>query len=119
MVSPIAELLTQFGLKTESPAFLKGKSGAKHGFDIIAYKSNAQNAIVIDVAISTEGVVSEQPVIALFAKIFDVSPEKAFLVAVPKLNDNARKIAELYNIQAVEAKSQADVVKALSKRLSA
>jgi hypothetical protein len=44
-------------------------------------------------------------VISLFAKIFDVSPEKACLVAIPKLSENAKKMAEIYKIVTIEAKN--------------
>src|SRR3990170_4923605 len=106
LVAPISELLTKEGLTVKSPAFLKGKSGANHSFDIIAYKGNTdvpQRTIVIDLATSAENAVSEQPVIALFAKIFDVSPEKAYLIAIPKLTENGKKMAELYKIHTIEA----------------
>jgi hypothetical protein len=118
LVSPIREFLIEEGLKVESPAFLKGKSGAHHSFDIVAYKgAESQKVIVVDLAKSTENVVSEQPVIALFAKIFDVSPEKAFLIAIPKLSENAKKMAELYSIHTIEAKNQTEAVKALKENL--
>jgi ATP-dependent Clp protease adapter protein ClpS len=118
LVAPIKELLVESGFDVEGPAFLKGKSGANHMFDIVARdKSNARKATVIDVATSTEGVVIEQPVIALFAKIFDVSPDKAYLVAIPKMNDNGKKMAGLYNIQIVEAKSHKEARKAIKARM--
>jgi hypothetical protein len=118
LVAPIREFLIKEGLKVESPAFLKGKSGANHSFDIVAYKGEgSQKVIVVDLAKSTENVVSEQPVIALFAKIFDVSPERAFLIAIPRLSENAKKMVELYNIHAIEAKNQDEAVKALKEKL--
>lgn len=118
LVAPIREFLLREGFKVDSPAYLTGKSGAKHSFNLAAYKEDNQGkVIVVDLAMSTEGLVSEQPVIALFAKIFDVSPDKAFLVAIPKLNENARKMAELYNIKAIDAKSQAEAVAALKEKL--
>ena len=118
LIAPIRTFLIEEGLTVESPAFLKGKSGTNHSFDIVAYKGNAkQNPIVLDVTKATGEIVSEQPVIALFAKIFDVSPDKAYLIAVPQLNENGRKMAQLYNIQAIEARSQKDAVKALKEKL--
>ena len=118
LVPAIRDLLVGQGLKVESPAFVVGKSGAKHSFDVVAQKgSGSRKTIVIDVATSTDGVVSEQPVIALFAKVFDVTPEKAFLVAIPRLSENGRKMAELYSIRAVEAENQDEAVKALKATL--
>jgi hypothetical protein len=74
-------------------------------FDIAAYRKEITKKVtVMDVATATEDIVSEQPVIALFAKIYDVAPDSAFLIAIPKLNENAKKMAELYNIKVIEAK---------------
>jgi transcription elongation factor Elf1 len=118
LVTHVQELLVEDGFYIESPAFLKGRSGANHRFDIAAYKNTAEKLMVIDFAFSVEGEeVSEQPVIALFAKIFDVSPEKAFLIVVPKINENGKKMAELFNIQIIEARNQKEVVKALKEKL--
>jgi predicted RNA-binding Zn-ribbon protein involved in translation (DUF1610 family) len=117
LVAPIREFLIGVGMTVESPAFLKGKSGANHSFDIAAYKDSSKKMIVVDLATSTESVVSEQPVIALFAKIFDVSPEKAFLIAIPRLSDNGKKMAELYSIHAIEAPNQAEALKTLRQYL--
>jgi hypothetical protein len=56
-------------------------------------------------------------VIALFAKIFDVSPDKAYLIAIPKVSDNGKKMAELYNIQIVEARNQKEAINTLKDKL--
>jgi hypothetical protein len=63
--------------------------------------------------------VSEQPVIALFAKIFDVSPERAYLIAIPKLSENGKKMAELYKIRAIEAENQEEAIASLKENLNA
>jgi hypothetical protein len=119
LIPPISEFLSQNGFEVKSPAFLKGKSGANHMFDIVASRGeNAKNVMVVDLATSTDNVVSEQPVIALFAKIYDVSPDAAYLIAIPKLNDNARKMAELYNIQAIEAKNQKEAIDSLKEKMT-
>ncbi len=119
LIAPIRAFLAEEGLTVESPALLRGKSGTNHSFDIVAYEGSArQNSIVLDVAQTAGEIVSEQPVIALFAKIFDVSPKKAYLIAIPQLNENGRKMAQLYNIQAIEARSQKDALKALKEKLS-
>jgi len=120
LVAGIQEFLTKGGLKAESPALLKGKSGANHSFDIVAYRDgDKQKVIVVDLATSTEAIVSEQPVIALFAKIFDVAPEKAYLIAIPKLSENGKKMAELYKIHAIEAKNQEEAIASLQESIDA
>jgi hypothetical protein len=52
----------------------------------------------------------------MFAKTYDVAPDKACLVAIPKISENGKKLASLYNIVLVEAKDQRDVIKALQKK---
>ncbi len=111
LITPILKFLAEQGFDVESPAYLKGKSGANHKFDIVASKGEANRKItVIDIATRSDDSVSEQPVIALFAKTFDVSPNKAYLVAIPYMNENGRKMAELYNIQIIEAKNEKEAI---------
>jgi len=117
-IAPVREFLQKNGFEVETAAFLKGKSGANHAFDIVAYEGDEKEKVtVIDLAISTGNAVPEQPVIALFAKIFDVSPDNAYLIAIPKMSENGKKMAELYNIKVVEVRSQKEVIKALQDKL--
>jgi len=114
----IRKFLIEQDLLVKSPATFQGKSGAQHSFDIVGFKGKgSEKPIVFDLAISTSGVVSEQPVISLFAKIFDISTEKAYLIAVPKLSENGRKMAELYKISAIEARNQEEAINSLRKDL--
>jgi hypothetical protein len=118
LIAPIRELLKNEGFDVESPAFLKGKSGANHMFDVVARKGRGtQKVTVIDLATSSEGIISEQPVIALFAKIFDVSPDDAYLIAMPKIAENGKKMAQLYKIQIIEAKNERDATKTLKEKM--
>ena len=111
---PIIEFLEGLGFEVESPGFLNGKSGTRHMFDLTAVSAGKkQNTTVIDFATSTDDVVSEHSVIAMFAKIFDVTPDRACLVAIPKMSENGRKLASLYKIDLVEAKNQNMAVDAL------
>lgn len=120
VIATIREILAKKGLTVESPAILKGRSGANHSFDVAAYKGGeAKTLMVLDLATTTDKVVSEQPVIALFAKIFDVSPEKAYLIAIPQLSENGKKMAELYKINAIEAKTQEEALASFKKSLEA
>jgi ribosomal protein L37AE/L43A len=120
LIAPIKEFLAENGFRIEGPGFLKGKSGAIHMFDIVARKGEAPAKLtVIDLATSTDTCVTEQPVIALFAKMFDVSPENAYLIAIPKINDNGKRMAKLYNIHLIEVKDQKDATRFLKEELLA
>jgi len=114
LISPIREFLESHGFEVETPGFLKGKSGASHMFDITAFRTGVpKDVTVIDLATSAENVVSEQPVIALFAKIYDVAPDNACLIAIPEITENGKKMAKLYNITLIEAKNPKEAIKAL------
>jgi len=114
LVAPIREFLQSRGFTVESPSFLKGKSGASHMFDVAASRGDlTRNVIVIDLAMSADEPVSEQSIIAMFAKVYDAAPEKAYLIAIPKMSESGRKLAELYNIHLIEAKDQNEAMKAL------
>ncbi len=117
LIAPIKEFLEGREFEVEAPGFLKGKSGASHMFDITAYRKGAvRNMIVMDLATSSEEAVSEQPVIAMFAKIYDVAPDNACLIAIPKINENGKKMAKLYKITLIEAKNQKEVIMALEDK---
>ena len=117
MIGPIMELLEGFGFVVESPGFLDGKSGTRHMFDLTAVSGKTKSTTVIDLATSDD-VVSEQSVISMFAKIFDTNPEKACLVAIPKMTENGRNLASLYKIQLIEAKDQNAAMEALKNCIS-
>jgi len=120
LVAPIREFLQSRGFSVESPSFLKGKSGASHMFDISASSGDiARNIIAIDIATSADEPVSEQSIIAMFAKVYDVAPDKACLIAIPKMSENGRKLAELYNIQLIEAKNEKEAIQALEACVAA
>ena len=115
----INKFLTENGWKVKSSAKINGKSGTEYTFDIIAFKgSKSKESMVIDI-VTSEEMVLEQPVVTLFAKIFDVTPNRSLLIAMPKINDNGKKMAELYKIQIIEAKDQTQVIEKLKKIVEA
>jgi len=119
LITPIKEALIKMGFEVESPAFLRGRSGAVHVFNIGMHRKGVSDElIVIDVATVSEGEVSEQPVIAMFAKIYDVMPEKAYLIAIPRISENGKKMASMYKIDIIEAKEQKEAVKILKRKLA-
>jgi hypothetical protein len=114
LIAPIRKFLEEEGFKVETPGFLKGASGASHTFDITASKEGVSKYVAVcDVVVSTDDVVAEQPVIALFAKVYDVAPDKAYLVAIPRMNESGKKLATLYKINLIEAKDQKEVIETL------
>jgi hypothetical protein len=118
LVAPLREFLQSLGFNVESPGFLKGKSGASHMFDLASWRGGAtRQVVVIDLATSGEEAVTEQAIIAMFAKVYDVSPDRAILVTIPRMSENGRKLASLYKIELIEGKNQKEALKALEKAM--
>jgi len=118
MVAPLRDFFQNLGFNVESPGFLKGKSGASHMFDIVSWKGGVtRQVIVVDLATLGEDAVSEQAIIAMFAKVYDVAPDRAVLIAIPRMSENGRKLAGLYKIELIEGKNQKEALKALEKSM--
>lgn len=109
-LAPLRTYLEGLGYHVKSPSFMKGKSGAVHEFQMIFTKKvdSGEEVNVLELLPSPE----EEAVIKLYLKVFDVSPTRAILVAVPSLSENAKKLAASYNIQVIEA---ADLNKAFTQ----
>ena len=83
-------------------------------FDMTASRDGKdENITVIDLAASDDDIVSEQAIIAMFAKVYDIVPDRACLIAIPEMNKNGKKLAELYKIKLIEAKDYKDAIKGL------
>jgi hypothetical protein len=104
LLAPVKKLLEDLQYKVSMPGKLVGESGAEHQFSIVALKNLGEinETLVLD-AVSSNDTVNETPVAAMFAKIFDAKPTKAFLIATPKMNQNGKKLAQLYKINVIEA----------------
>ncbi|MFH0849066.1 MAG: restriction endonuclease [archaeon] len=114
MDSALVSLYLEAGYEVERSKQLKGESGLVHTFDIVSTKEEKKTAILI--SSSSDGVGSDA-VISFFAKKVDVNPEYAVLVAMPRLTDDAKKLAEVYGIETVEGKDLQEIVMQLRNRL--
>lgn len=106
LLAPMKSMLESLQYRVSMPGSLVGGSGAEHNFDMIALKENREKmeVVVVDV-VSSNDVVDETPVATMFAKVFDVKPTKAFLVAIPRMNESGKKLSQLYGIEVIEAKN--------------
>ncbi|MGC8850501.1 MAG: hypothetical protein ACP5QI_08530 [Candidatus Bathyarchaeia archaeon] len=117
LLNPIKAKLEELGYRVEMPGILTGSSGTTHKFDLIAWKAteiNPEEAVVVD-AVTSNSELDETPVAAMFAKTFDVKPKEAILVAIPRLREEGRKLAQLYKIKTIEA----DEVKEAAEKMEA
>jgi len=113
---PVSDALNDAKLTPTMPGILEGKSGINHTFGIMGINKN-KKIVAIDLAISKSRI-NEGPILAMSAKVMDTNPTKAIIIAVPGLQDNARKVAGIYNIQVIEGDTVEDATVKLRKLLS-
>jgi len=119
ILAPIRKLLEEKGFKVETPGFMEGRSGVKHVFDIIAYNNGRKSErLAINISTSPDGKqVPDHAVIDMFAKTYDSDIEKAILIAIPKISENGRKLANHYKICLIEAKTPEETIERIKETL--
>ncbi len=101
------ELLTELGFTVEMPASVIGeKTGIQHNFSLIARKTGERETIVaVDHAVG-DIEVSASSLILYTYKISEVEVDLPIFVAIPKLSETAKRIAEGYNLLVIEGVPQ-------------
>jgi hypothetical protein len=95
--------------KVEIPSMLKGTSGIFHPFSFeISTRSGRR---ILGDLVSDKSPVDETKVLSLYIKMFDTGIKDVYLCVSPALTPNARKLAKLYNIKVIEAKSKDKLLK--------
>jgi DNA-directed RNA polymerase subunit RPC12/RpoP len=100
----IYKLLTELDFSVEMPASVTGeKSGIQHKFSLIAKKKfgERENIVAVDHAVG-DSEVGVSPLIVYIYKISEVRVDLPIFVAIPKLGETARRIAQGYNILVIE-----------------
>jgi len=103
-LASIEELLTELGFSVEIAATAVGeKSGIQHNFSLMATKKvgDRTKLVAVDHAVaSTE--VGAHPLILFTFKISEVKVDLPIFVAIPKLSETAKRIAQGYNTLIIE-----------------
>ena len=110
---PLVDFLEKEGFKIESPAFVEGKSGIEHPFDIAAEISG--NRTLLDIRTDKESV-GEIEVLTFFAKTMDVAHWEAILIAVPRASESARRFSRQYSITLVEGHNMNEILASIAAR---
>ena len=100
----ISKLLTELNFEIQMPGVILGeKSGMRHQFSLLARKEIAgrQRIISIDQVVG-ENDVQASPLILYVYKTSEVTVDLPIFVAVPRLSETARKIAQGHQILLVE-----------------
>jgi hypothetical protein len=120
----INEILIDLGFEIKTPATIKGeKSGIAHNFSILARKDlgRERNVITVDHAVGEPEVSASQLILYAY-KLSETKVDIPIFVAIPKLSEPARRIAEGYNILVIEGipqEKQINLIKnEIQRRLS-
>jgi ssDNA-binding Zn-finger/Zn-ribbon topoisomerase 1 len=116
----IRALLTELGFDIAIPGLTTGqKSGMQHHFSLIAKKqvSGQETVIALDHSVS-ESEVSTSPLILYLYKISEVKVDIPIFIAMPQLNETAKKIAQGHNILLIEGSTaEKEVIDVVRKEI--
>jgi predicted RNA-binding Zn-ribbon protein involved in translation (DUF1610 family) len=113
----IQDLLVNLGFSVEIPGLVMGqKSGMQHHFSLIAKKvvDGQEKIIALDHAVS-ESEVSTSPLILYLYKTSEVKVDVPIFMAIPQLNETARKISQGHDILLIEGSADDQEVMAKIK----
>lgn len=100
----IEDLLSELGFSVEIAATALGeKSGIEHNFSLMATKKVGDRAklVAIDHAVASVEV-GAPPLILFTFKISEVKVDLPIFVAIPKLSETAKRIAQGYNVLVID-----------------
>jgi DNA-directed RNA polymerase subunit M/transcription elongation factor TFIIS len=112
-VKPLAEALEKLGFKVKCFQEFEGNSGSKHVIDIYAVhdggrKNHWPKKIIIDIEERNGGKhVTADEFFKFISKVFDLREKncKMLLVAIPKLEEEAKKVSSKLGVAWIEAKN--------------
>ncbi|MBD3206244.1 hypothetical protein GF319_07865, partial [Candidatus Bathyarchaeota archaeon] len=115
-IDKISEALEEHG-SVDIFGSLKGKSGVDHTFSIVFNHDRTNGRIkAVDIKLSDK-IVPMGDVTSFYAKVNDIKEVEGILVAIPKLSEEARNLAESFDIKLIERKNTDDISKVLEKVL--
>ena len=103
-IESIGQILTSIGFTITTPGIAIGqKSGMQHHFSMLAKKEDQGQewTVAVDHAVA-ESEVQASPLILYLYKTSEVSVDLPIFVAIPKLSENAKKIAQGHKILLIE-----------------
>lgn len=117
-IAPLRMRFEKYGFIVATPSSLKGKSGNLHPFDLVGKGtiSGKESAVVLDLVYSSDPL-DMSPVSTLMGKLIDTDVDLGILVVIPGINQTGKNLADLYDIEIIEAESSHEAADQLEKRL--
>jgi len=100
ILRPLLSVIAEVGYEPASPGTMTGKSGYQHSFSAIG-KDKDGKVYAFEIAVGNPQV-EESAILNMFAKVLDTQPAKSYIICMPSLNINGKKIAGVYGIEVVE-----------------
>ncbi len=94
----LRELFQNLGYRVQSPGTIRGDSGIDHEFDLVA-TAEGKGTVTVDTLLS-DSPIPQIRIITEYAKVFDAKA-KAYIVAVPGLEESAAKLAQFYKMNVI------------------
>lgn len=117
-LSPIRAVFEKCSFTTSVPGSLRGMSGSTCPFDLLARREigGKDVTIALDVMCSVNRL--DPPSISSFkGKLIDADVKMGILIAISEVDSVGRKLAELYDIMVVEAKTSAEASEKIGRVL--
>lgn len=111
LLGSIKDNLTKLGYKVIVPFVMKGNSGVEQAFDMLVTRGDQR--IAMDVLASDRPILQVE-IIKEYVKTLDAKVD-LYLVVIPELSEDARKLAESYKVNVIESHSPQEALKAIVK----
>lgn len=116
VLRPLLSAISEVGYEPASPGTMTGKSGYQHTFSAVGTDKDGK-VYAFEIAIGNPQV-EESAVLNMFAKVLDTQPAKSYIICMPSLNINGKKIAGVYGIDVIEGDSMVEVSKSLKEAIA-
>lgn len=104
-VNTLSQTLTENGIQVRTPSVLSGPN-KEVMFSLVAEKD--KRTIAIDIS-QSDTEVDVEPILELYVKTLETTPNAAIFGAIPALSKRARDVASLHNILTAEGASPAEM----------
>lgn len=114
----IREKISELGFTVHSPAKIKGRSGIEQSFFLLAQSGRGflKINVVVELVGNTE--IGANDILTLYAKALDVNAYGVLVGALPKMSEEAKKVAASYNIAYVEGDNLITVSEKLVRKFA-
>ena len=117
-IAPIRLSFERRGFSASTPSSLKGKSGTQHPFDLVGRGMiyGKETVLALDLVYSSDPL-DVSPVSTLMGKLIDTDVDLGILVVIPSINQTGKNLAELYDIEVIEAESSREAADEIDRKL--